>query len=177
MKRKFYRKDSKDMTGKVFGKLTAISPVRIKGERGLRWLCKCQCGKEKVIHGGHLRAGTTNSCGCLALDKIEESAKSELYGRYMAKAKKRTINFELSRNEFDSLIIKNCRYCGSLPSQYLKNSRGTHTGFYNGIDRFDNTKGYTKENSVPCCKICNVMKYNLTFEDWLQHIKKVIANV
>lgn len=30
--------------------------------------------------------------------------------------------------------------------------------FYNGIDRLDNTKGYTPENSVACCKHCNSLK-------------------
>ena len=27
-----------------------------------------------------------------------------------------------------------------------------------GSDRVDNSKGYTMENSVPCCKFCNLGK-------------------
>ena len=40
---------------------------------------------------------------------------------------------------------------------------------YSGIDRIDSLKDYTIENTVPCCKICNYAKSNLTlkqFQEW-----------
>lgn len=49
----------KDITGLEFGRLTAL---RCVGNG--RWLCRCECGNEKLIYGGHLRAGMTESCGC-----------------------------------------------------------------------------------------------------------------
>ncbi len=61
--------------------------------------------------------------------------------------------------EFTKIIEKPCKYCG-------ENSRY-------GIDRIDNEKGYTKENSVSCCKLCNFMKKALTQKDFLNHIKKI----
>jgi hypothetical protein len=42
-----------------------------------------------------------------------------------------------------------------------------------GVDRVDNTKGYTLANSVPCCKVCNRMKMAMTKDDFLTHIRKV----
>ena len=53
------------------------------------------------------------------------------------------------------LLDKECYYC-----HYYKKEE------VNGIDRVDNTKGYTKENSVSCCEMCNRIKlllkhYNL----------------
>jgi len=30
------------------------------------YLCKCDCGKEKVVQGSLLISGNTKSCGCLA---------------------------------------------------------------------------------------------------------------
>ena len=172
--RKFFRKDSKDITGIRFGRLMAVSPVQIKGERGLRWKCICDCGNERIVHGGHLRAGTTKSCGCRALDRLDESAKSALYGRYLARARKRKIDFLLTREQFDSLILKNCFYCDSPPNQKLKNSTNRQTGFYNGVDRFDNEKHYTEDNCFPCCKACNIMKYDMTYDNFISHIKLII---
>lgn len=171
------RKNCKDISGKKFGKLNVIKCFSICGKRGIHCECLCDCGNSKVVYGGHLRKGSTKSCGCLSLDSIEESAKSAIYGRYKAKAKRRKIYFELNRSDFDKLITGNCNYCKCKPKQELKNSTNIHACFYNGIDRYDNSSGYTKENSVSCCKLCNIMKYDLSFEDWIYHMKKVIEKI
>lgn len=49
----------KDRTNIRYGKLTAI---KYMGKS--KWLCKCDCGNEKIIYGGHLESGHTKSCGC-----------------------------------------------------------------------------------------------------------------
>ena len=51
-----------DLTGKRFGELTVISRSENQGKRAM-WLCRCSCGCEKVIRGGHLRSGRIISCG------------------------------------------------------------------------------------------------------------------
>ena len=50
-----------ELEGKYFGKLYVVEYVG-KG----KYLCRCECGNEKIISGGHLRGGATKSCGCLA---------------------------------------------------------------------------------------------------------------
>jgi len=54
-----------DLTGKIFGRLTVKE--RAENSRGgqPRWLCKCNCGNERIIEGGHLRENIIKSCGCL----------------------------------------------------------------------------------------------------------------
>lgn len=49
-----------DLTGKRFGKLTAIKYVGND-----RWLCKCDCGNETEVLSMNLRSAHTKSCGCL----------------------------------------------------------------------------------------------------------------
>lgn len=51
------------MTGQRFGHLVVIERVPHKGPS--KWRCKCDCGKESVVGGGHLRVGNTKSCGHL----------------------------------------------------------------------------------------------------------------
>ena len=55
-----------DLTGKKFGKLTAVRLTGKKQRGKLTWLCICDCGKEKIARRDALQGGHTTSCGCLA---------------------------------------------------------------------------------------------------------------
>ena len=52
-----------NLVGKRYGRLVVIEKAdSLKGH--VRWRCKCDCGKECVVHGSSLRSGNTKSCGC-----------------------------------------------------------------------------------------------------------------
>ena len=51
--------------------MLARAQDKATGAGGAIWLCRCQCGVEKVIAGGMLRAGNTFSCGCLRATSID----------------------------------------------------------------------------------------------------------
>lgn len=53
----------KDLTGKKFGKLTAIKPVGKNKFGSYMWLCRCDCGREAVVIGSNLLRGNSKSCG------------------------------------------------------------------------------------------------------------------
>lgn len=55
----------RDITGQRFGKLTALSHAGHVGKYLAKWLCRCECGKEKVIYLRALISGDTKSCGCI----------------------------------------------------------------------------------------------------------------
>ena len=55
----------KDLTGLKFGRLTVIKRVENNKHNQTCWLCKCDCGNEKIIEGYSLTRGRTQSCGCL----------------------------------------------------------------------------------------------------------------
>ncbi|MGH7974933.1 MAG: hypothetical protein ACREBR_05365 [bacterium] len=93
------------------------------------------------------------------------------FGRFSQsryRAKKRGIVFKLTLEQFSQLITKPCFYCGCEPNSNL-------TGFW--LDRIDNNVGYVLKNVVPCCKICNVMKNNLGFKEFKNHIMKIVRNL
>jgi hypothetical protein len=55
-----------DMIGKTFGRLTVISGNGLRNSCGkFMYMCRCECGNEKLIVGASLRNGNTQSCGCL----------------------------------------------------------------------------------------------------------------
>jgi hypothetical protein len=61
-----------DLTGRRFGKLVVLSRAETRNKRTY-WLCRCDCGTEKVISGHGLtarsRSRQTRSCGCIFRDK------------------------------------------------------------------------------------------------------------
>lgn len=94
----------------------------------------------------------------------------QLIGSYKRGAIKRSLEFILTREEFEQIINKPCYYCNSLP--VLRNIN-KNVLICNGIDRENNNEGYSQKNCLPCCKICNIMKSNLSRDDFIEHCKKI----
>ena len=55
-----------------FGRLTAIKEVGRTKSGGALWVCKCDCGGEKVVSSDGLRSGRTQSCGCIKREQNVE---------------------------------------------------------------------------------------------------------
>lgn len=180
-----------NLTSKRFGKLIILKLHHI-GQYNNRyhywWLCKCDCGKECIREGHSLSRTQTQirplSCGCSNLEHLNvlweknklpegESAFNKVYGSYRLMARKKGRKFELTKEEVRDLTKQNCHYCDALPSAISKSQSTTASYIYNGIDRKDNTKGYTKDNVVPCCVNCNRAKMDLSYEEFLNLIKKI----
>lgn len=53
-----------DMTGQRIGRWVVVKK-KTKIVKRTAWLCRCDCGKERLIAGGALRGGLSLSCGCL----------------------------------------------------------------------------------------------------------------
>lgn len=66
-----------DLSGKKFGKLTVLY-LEDNGpkSRKIRWVCKCECGKEVVVQNYLLLSGNTKSCGCLRLAQNRTNNKT-----------------------------------------------------------------------------------------------------
>lgn len=55
----------KDITGQQFGHWTVIN-LDGKHEDGFYyWLCRCDCGTEKIVRGNNLKTGDSTNCGCI----------------------------------------------------------------------------------------------------------------
>lgn len=142
----------------------------------------CDCGKEKTLLGSAVKSGNTKSCGCLRrrlkaetrLPNNQAEVSAVILG-YKRHADRRAYPWELDFDFVNDLIRQECYYC-KLPPSNLKTLKNSLEAFkYSGIDRKDNTKGYTKDNVVPCCKICNNAKSDLTleqFKEWILRIER-----
>lgn len=145
-------------------------------------LAKCDCGKTIKTRINSIRDGKTRSCGCA---RVEEASKirspdaieRQLFFNYRQNARNKSRSFDLSYEQFCKLLQANCDYCASPPCtlRVLRRKHHTHTLLFNGVDRVDNTQGYTVTNSVTCCRYCNRAKGDATldeFKAWVERLSK-----
>lgn len=178
------------MLGQRFGRLTILfldKSVK-KGQDNYRkhYICKCGCGNIVSVRPDSLKNGHTKSCGCYCTDqrlKAIRKAKgvaafNALYAQYKAQAKRRNLEWAISKRYFKYLTKQNCWYCGSTPTNIHTTQSKINTGnyIYTGVDRINNNKGYIKNNIVPCCKICNRGKRAMKQKDFLNWIENLVNN-
>lgn len=164
-----------NISGKKIGKWTVIKFTEYENNLAM-WNCLCDCGTERKVKGYDLKFGHSKSCGCKMQETLNkkwgDSCLNRHYGKYREAANKRNIFFDLDKISFKEITTSNCHYCGTEPT--LKKYFTSKNNFpINGIDRIDNSIGYIKENSVPCCKTCNFMKLKLGQQEFLDHITKI----
>lgn len=173
-----------NLVGKRFTRLTVLEFVGVdkNGSCESLWKCGCDCGNISFPTGNSLTSGNTKSCGCYQKDRTrqlfslppQELGLNRVFMDYRKWASKKGNCFRLTKEQVKNLIESDCYYCGGEPS----NNIGLHRGIrflYQGIDRLDNTEGYTSDNVVPCCIVCNKMKKTLGHDEFLLHIHKIAS--
>lgn len=82
------------------------------------------------------------------------------YATYKRGAEARGYNFDITIEEFTNLWDKPCHYCND-------SIKGI------GIDRKDNSIGYTTDNTLSCCTTCNFMKGKLTHQEFIDKCRQI----
>jgi len=173
---------SRTVPGENFNRLTAICQVE-----GSTWKWLCDCGNEVESTTYSVRCGNRKSCGCLRLEKLtiinaskkkpnNEACKNTLFFGLKAAAKRRGLLFELSRNEVDCITQQNCYYCGTEPANTQRVRFNDDELKYNGLDRIDSLGHYENGNVVPCCKLCNQAKNDLTTKEFFNLVTRIYNN-
>ncbi len=185
-----------DLTGKRFSRLIVIkfAEWKLTGKQGKRascWLCQCNCGNQKIVRGNSLVTSNVQSCGCMLSDYRKrilpyktahrnqlpdgEAAFRLLLCNYKSRAKKKGLIFSISSDNFRLLISKPCYYCNRDPYYIISDRRRKKTIngqlVYTGLDRIDNSIGYTLLNVIPCCGICNKARRDLSQQAFILWIK------
>jgi len=167
----------KDYSGQKSNLLTAKCFSHVHNNSSY-WVFLCECGSEKTLRSNKVFSKTKpiKSCGCLKKENTNSAFKLILR-TYKNGANRRCLSFELTEEQFKEITSKNCYYCGISPSNISKTPISIYN--YNGIDRKNNSLGYTIENSLPCCTLCNKSKRDLDysyFMEWIERISKFINN-
>ena len=197
-KGQFLEFPKRNLIGQRFGKLlvTEFSSY-ITNNQNVRvpyWNCACDCGNFKKIKQNSLVSNRQISCGCflkeyqrnilpdIAAKRKQKppgvAAFNKIFNSYKQNAKRKEIEFFLSKDEFKKLIDDSCSYCGvklySVTKSYGMRKKSNGEYRYNGIDRIDSNKGYNADNVVTCCEICNKAKRDLSIESFNSWINRLI---
>ncbi len=133
-----------------------LKPVNHRNEDGTALCTTCDRKRraEQCAVCGKLRPVSTRLsgqplCGKCRLSRLPQASFSD----HVRRAGLRNLAWDLSYDEFVELWGKPCFHCGEAINGI-------------GLDRLDNSKGYAKDNVVPCCSPCNYMRGTQSIEDF-----------
>lgn len=139
-----------DLTGQKFGRLTVLK--RVGSAKGYRpaWLCKCDCGNEKVVTSGAMKSGNTVSCGCFLKERTLQThtthgmSKTRTYKCWFYMIKRCT---KPKSKDYSSYGGRGIRVCDHWLRSFERFLEDMGECPENGsIDRIDNNGNYTPEN-------------------------------
>lgn len=99
---------------------------------------------------------------CLQMQDIFERAPKNRFTRQRKKALHKGKSWNLSLEEYSAMVILPCTFCGEVKFE---------TGV--GLDRLDNSKGYTVGNVQPACRACNLLRGLFPIDLFFEQVSKV----
>jgi hypothetical protein len=142
--------------------------------------CHCiNCKISAIKSISSMKVGGCRNCSLLPKGY---SGVSRAFGNYKRAAKKMKREFTITFKKFRELSGSRCHYCGAPPLLTCKSNNPNQKSDWgncqcNGIDRINNNKGYTNENTVPCCFLCNRAKNSMTYRDFSDYWIKIISRI
>lgn len=145
-----------DLTGKKFGRLIVLKRAENKGTK-TAWLCKCDCGNEKIVSGDKLKTGNTKSCGCLNKEltirrsSTHKMTNTRLYRLWLG-IKRRCYN--KNQPEYKNYGAKGIKMCDEWKNDFISFYNWSYEHGFDeklsrwecSIDRIDTLKGYSPQN-------------------------------
>lgn len=142
-----------DLTGQTFGRFTVLERAHNNKDGRAMWLCRCECGNERIVLGKCLRNGHTQSCGCLNREINSERSlidhKGERFGRltvvsraddYIAPNGKHHVRWLCKCDCGNETIVDVCQLvegktksCGCLKDEVLSSGNTIHGGRYDRL--------------------------------------------
>ena len=176
------------MEGKKFNRLKVIKEVDT-GKEGVYWLCRCDCGNEKVIRGVNIRKGRSKSCGCLRVEGLNarsyrhgfsrRDATTERIYSIWSNMKDRCLND--SNKEFHRYGGRGIAVCDEWKGSYENFRAWALSNNYNDnlqIDRINNDGGYSPSNCRFVTAVDNVRNSSIAKldEGKVRLIKTMFSN-
>lgn len=163
-----------DLTGKRFGKLTALEllPERNNLKRCM-YRCKCDCGNETIVAAISLNTGHTQSCGCLTsygnmkIAQILTSKNIEYKKEYQINLDKDYYRFDFYLPKYNLMI----EYDGE---QHFSPARFSGINIEENIKAFEVTQEHDKIKNQ-YCKEHNINLLRIPYTE-RENIEEIIEN-
>lgn len=138
----------KDCKGLRFGKWLVVRRVQKARANcsSAYWLCRCECGTERILRGDRLRSGRTQSCGCAVKTVVGSTGAVMGEGNIWCGMLARCYDPScLSYPQYGARGIRVCdRWRGSFADFYA--DMGPRPSKWHTLDRIDNQGNYAPGN-------------------------------
>lgn len=185
---KFESSHTKDFTGYEWNGMTVISEDKERKTKKRRWNVKCHCGNIVSLDTSVIIKSKQKSCGCIF--KTSEyrnnfptrTGYKEISGKRWYTIKRnadiRNIKFEITIEEAWEIYLKQNKKCklSNIPIHFSMNDGDSYNDATASLDRIDSNLGYTVENIQWVHKRINMMKQNLTDEEFKYYCRMVAKN-
>lgn len=142
---------AKNLFGKRFGRLVVVSAAGKDRSRNPAWLCKCDCGRRKIIRGAHLQDGSTSSCGCKRDNQLctHGLSRTPEHIAWIGMNSRCSPRSSVERNRFDYsgrgiAVCSEWKGVGGF-ERFLAHI-GPRPSSEHSLDRIDNDSGYAPGN-------------------------------
>lgn len=145
-------KNSEDLTGCRFGKLTVLERGYVKNAR-YYWKCQCDCGNISYACGSDLKEGKIHSCGCLqsyaeyCIRKLLDDNQIQYQQQYSFNDCRSVQNYLL---RFDFAIFNQNQLLGLIEYQGQQHYDPTNNWYtINGTQNDQIKQDYCKQHNIP----------------------------
>lgn len=169
-----------------------INQTPIIRKRKKYYLCRCICGKEKLVDYYCMKTNGSKRCSSCAgklitlpkgFTKSWEGKKvgelnATLYNHVHSKAKERNLEFNITQEFLWELLVKQnfkCKLSGVdiKISDKIKNGNPDFNFITASVDRIDSLKGYVEDNVQWVHKDVNKMKMQYSNDYFIEMCKKI----
>lgn len=133
-----------DLTGQRFGMYTVIGAAESTNSGRRRWLCRCDCGVERIVLDSNLRNGHSTSCGCrrlrnLAGERVGHLTVLERSDRYASRGKRKVQLWKclcdcgaITYKATDTLTNSELSMCSDCAARYASTCARAGAGYVAG---------------------------------------------
>lgn len=182
------KKHYENFAGKKIGKLKVIRRIKnLKRKRGgieVRWLCICECGRKDIRASYQLkRNGRCSQCiACYKEMHANKYKYGPIFNAYIrvtkSSAKQRNLPFKVDIKYLLMLLKRQKFKCAlsGVTIAFAETSKLHQAGYSTAsIDRIDSDKGYIKGNIQWLHKTVNLVKRNLSDEEFIEWCKIIVS--
>lgn len=143
-----------NLVGRRYGRLVVVAFHHSDGEKRF-WLCKCDCGGEKVVSTGVLNYGAVASCGCLKLETQRKNRTKVIKHGFSHKERLYEIWKNMRRRCYDPTnkraehyYRKGVTVCDEWNDYAVFREWALNNGYSDNLtlDRIDNNGNYSPSN-------------------------------
>lgn len=136
-----------DKTGNRYGNWVVQAFAGRDGRKATQWLCKCDCGTERIVVVGSLTQRKSTSCGCMAVElRSKKMVKHGMASTPTYKSWHAMIQRTEGKGGHESYPLRNIDVCNDWKvfDRFFADMGTRPDG--KTLDRIDNSNGYSKEN-------------------------------